>query len=109
MTIPKTISDNEQLLSTADIARELGVHRSTVWGWIKNEMLTSKKHGSFHGVTPAALKRFLGHYHIDPSPPKRKPSKRTKKPKRRPTKAKKSKRRRPAKATTKKRAKKAKR
>jgi excisionase family DNA binding protein len=63
MTIPKTLSDGE-LLSTAEVAKQLGVHRSTVWLWIKRDMLPSKKHGAFHGVRPADLKRFLSVYEI---------------------------------------------
>lgn len=63
MTVPKSIAD-DGLLSTADVAKQLDVHRSTVWLWIKRGMLPSEKRGSFHGVKPAALKRFLSMYDI---------------------------------------------
>lgn len=77
MTIPKSISDG-QLLSTTDVAGQLGVHRSTVWLWINRGMLQSKRHGAFHGVRPADLKRFLSVYEIAPtSKRKRKKNSRT--------------------------------
>jgi len=63
MTIPKSISDGE-LLSTSDVADKLGVHRSTVWLWIKRGMLSSERHGTFHGVQPKALARFRSLYRI---------------------------------------------
>lgn len=66
MTIPKSISGNPDLLSTADIAKELGVHRSTVHGWIKNGMLASKLHGNFHAVRRKDLERFTSMYSIEP-------------------------------------------
>jgi excisionase family DNA binding protein len=66
VTVPKTISESSDLLSTSDVAEELGVHRSTVWGWIKNGMLPSEKHGSFHGVSPKALQKFRDIYQIEP-------------------------------------------
>jgi len=75
MTIPKTISGSEKLLSTADIAKDLGVHRSTVHGWIKNGMLPSERHGVFHGVKPKDLKRFLSIYNIQPKQKQTKPKK----------------------------------
>ena len=74
MTVPKSISESSDLLSTADIAESLGVHRSTVWGWIKSGMLPSEKQGpsgTFHGVKPSALKRFLSMYQIEPKKQKR--------------------------------------
>lgn len=71
MTVPKSISGSEKLLSTADIAEQLGVHRSTVHGWIKNKMLPSERHGVFHGVKPRDLKRFLSIYNIEPKPKKK--------------------------------------
>lgn len=67
MTIPKSISDDNSLLSTADIAEELNVHRSTVHHWIKQGMLPSELHGSFHAVKRKDLKRFLSIYDIHPS------------------------------------------
>lgn len=69
MTIPKSISDGP-ILSTANVAKKVGVHRSTVWLWIKRGMLKSERHGesgAFHGVRPAALERFLSIYEIVPA------------------------------------------
>lgn len=80
MTVPKTISEDAKLLSTADIAKQLDVHRSTVWLWIDRGMLQSKRHGAFHGVKPAALRRFLSMY--EPPPPPKRRKKRRKKRKR---------------------------
>ena len=61
MVLPKSISEDE-LLSTADVAKSLDVHRSTVWLWIKNGMLKSKRHGQFHGIKPSELERFRSTY-----------------------------------------------
>jgi len=64
MTVPKAIAA-DGLLSTAEVADQLGVHRSTVWLWIKRGMLNSVKRGAFHGVKPAALARFRQMYDVD--------------------------------------------
>jgi excisionase family DNA binding protein len=64
MTVPKTIA-YAGLLSTSQVAKQVGVHRSTVWNWIKSGMLPSELHGSFHGVRPMALKRLLSRYDIE--------------------------------------------
>lgn len=53
------------LLSTGDVARELDVHRSTVWLWIKSGLLKSKKDGAFIGVKPAELAKFKAIYHVN--------------------------------------------
>ncbi len=75
MTVPKAIAD-DGLLSTAEVAKKLDVHRSTVWLWIKRNMLASEKRGSFHGIKPSALKDFLSMYDIQNAKrPKRKRSK----------------------------------
>lgn len=80
MTIPKSISENKTLLSTADVAKQLKVHRSTVNHWIKEGMLPSERHGSFHAVKPKDLKRFLSIYDVQPKKTrKRKAAKRAKK------------------------------
>lgn len=76
MTVPKTISEDTKLLSTADVAKQLEVHRSTVWLWIKRGMLKSERHGAFHGVKPSELRRFLSFY--EPPPPKKRRKKRKK-------------------------------
>jgi excisionase family DNA binding protein len=64
MTVPKSISD-DGLLSTSQVAEKLGVHRSTVWLYIHRGALASEKHGSFHGVRPAALLKFQNFYKLD--------------------------------------------
>ena len=76
MTVPKTISEDDRLLSTSDVAKQCGVHRTTVWLWIKRGMLKSEKHGSFHGVRPREVKRLLEFY---APPPKSKRKRKTKK------------------------------
>ena len=66
MVLPKSISEDDTLLSTADIAQQLDVHRSTVWIWIKHGMLKSVRHGSFHGIRPSALALFQSQYTVAP-------------------------------------------
>lgn len=69
MTIPKSISEDDKLLSTSDIAKQLDVHRSTVHLWIKNGLLKTEKHGkerSYHAVRQSELKRFQKIYQIQP-------------------------------------------
>jgi excisionase family DNA binding protein len=53
------------LLSTGEVAKEMGVHRSTVWLWIKSEMLKSSKVGDFIGVKRADLVKFQAGYHVN--------------------------------------------
>ena len=53
------------LLSTGQVAEEMGVHRSTVWLWIRAGTLPSKKVGSFIGVTRRDLAKFMTIYHVD--------------------------------------------
>lgn len=53
------------LLSTGDVARELHVHRSTVWLWIKQEVLKSKKDGGFIGIRRADLDKFKAVYRVN--------------------------------------------
>ena len=77
LTVPKTISEDTELLSTADVAKQQNVHRSTVWLWIKRGMLKSTRHGAFHGVKPSELKRFLSIY--EPPPPSKKRKRKRKK------------------------------
>lgn len=79
MTIPKAISDTDDLWSVSDIAERFGKHRSTVWNWIRSGALKSEKYGdneNFHGVRDAELKRFLSIYKI---PEKAKPTREKKK------------------------------
>lgn len=70
MTIPKSISDDENLLSPSQVAKELGVHRSTVHVWIKGGMLKTERHGVFLSVSREEVERFRKLYDIAP-PPKR--------------------------------------
>lgn len=53
------------LLSTGDVARELDVHRSTVWLWIKSGVLKSSKVGDFIGVKKSDLAKFQSVYHVN--------------------------------------------
>ena len=62
MTIPKSISEDDKLLSTSEVAKRCKVHRSTVHLWIKHGLLKTEKHGNFHAIRPSALKRFLSIY-----------------------------------------------
>lgn len=58
MSVPKAFAERG-LLSTADVAERLGVHRSTVWWWIDTGVLTSERVGVFHGVSPDVLQAFI--------------------------------------------------
>lgn len=53
------------LLSTADVARELNVHRSTVWLWIKSDLLKSSRVGEFIGIKRSDLVKFQAMYHVN--------------------------------------------
>jgi excisionase family DNA binding protein len=53
------------LLSTGDVARELGVHRSTVWIWIRDGLLKSKRVGTTVGVRRADLDAFKNMYRVN--------------------------------------------
>jgi excisionase family DNA binding protein len=77
LTVPKSIAD-DGLLSTSEVAKKLGVHRSTVWLWIRRGALPSEKRGAFHGVSKKALKTFLSVYKVQPSKPKKKAAKKAK-------------------------------
>lgn len=55
------------LLSTGDVARELDVHRSTVWLWIKSKLLKSTRMGEFIGVKRTDLDKFRAVYHVNGS------------------------------------------
>lgn len=59
------------LKSTGDVARELDVHRSTVWLWIRSGLLKSSKCGEFIGVKPADLAKFRAVYHVNGSKEKK--------------------------------------
>jgi excisionase family DNA binding protein len=72
----------QALLSTGDIAERLGVHRTTVWHWLKNGMLKSTRvTPRFRGVSEADLKAFQANFIPDApavSAKKKPPSKKKK-------------------------------
>lgn len=78
VTVSRQIAD-DGLLSTAEVAKRLKMHRSTIWLYIKRGMLKSTRRGVFHGVTETDLRAFLGSYPVDqiqsPKRKKRKPKK----------------------------------
>lgn len=82
MVVPKTISEDDTLLSPTEVANELGVHRSTVHNWIRDGMLKSNKHGNFHAVSRVEIHRFSQIYQIVDEPPKRNDKKKSRKKKR---------------------------
>jgi excisionase family DNA binding protein len=51
-----------KLMSTGDVARELGVHRSTVWLWVRSGALPAGMLNGFHGVRPSDLAKFRAQY-----------------------------------------------
>lgn len=62
MTTPTSFK-RRGLLSSSDIAKRLGVHRTTVWHWIKSGMLRSVKvTPRFSGVTEDDLKLFQSNW-----------------------------------------------
>lgn len=58
MSVPKAFAERG-LLSTAEVAERVDVHRSTVWWWINTGVLTSERVGVFHGVSPTVLSAFI--------------------------------------------------
>ncbi len=94
MTTPSTFK-TRGLLSTGDIAKRQGVHRTTVWHWLKSGMLAYVAvTPRFKGVTEEALATFLATWVPDQAvSPKSKPSskkKAGKKPVKKPKAAKKA-------------------
>lgn len=79
MVVPKSISDDESLLSPSDVAKEMGVHRSTVHNWIRDGMIATERHGAFHAVKRKELDRFRQLYKIEPEPPPKRKKKRSRK------------------------------
>lgn len=53
------------LLSTGDVAREMHVHRSTVWLWIKDGVLKKSTHDGQVGVKPSDLAKFRAIYRVN--------------------------------------------
>lgn len=69
MSVPKALSE-AGLLSTAEIAAQLNVHRSTVWIWIKQGLLKSQRVGpskNWIGVSQKQLDDFTAMYPIQVS------------------------------------------
>lgn len=66
------------LLSTAEVAKELGKHRSTVWLWIRSKMLKSTRIDGFVGIKRSDLVKFQSVYSVVPEPEKA-PEKKTRK------------------------------
>lgn len=56
------------LLSTPEVARELGVTRSAVWLYIKTGQLKAERVGTWLGVTQADLDDFRAKYPSTVSP-----------------------------------------
>lgn len=72
MVLPNSFQE-ESLLSTTAVSKELGVHRSTVWGWVRSGALQSTHKGSFHGISRENLRVFRETYGINENkPPRRK-------------------------------------
>jgi len=78
VTVPKSLGEGG-LLSTSEVGEKLGVHRSTVWNWIKTGLLPSKEVSQadgarpFHGVDPKVLAKFCAlHGYEDASQKKKK-------------------------------------
>lgn len=65
MTTPSTFK-KQGLLSTGDVADRLGVHRTTVWHWIRSGLLRSTRvTPRFRGVSEADLKAFQSNFITD--------------------------------------------
>jgi len=60
VTVPNALA-REGLLSTAEVAKKLRVHRSTVWIWINSGTLRATRSGgtgTYFGVHPRDLREF---------------------------------------------------
>lgn len=58
MTVPKTFVD-QKLLSTGEVAKMMGVHRGTVWHWIRVGLLKAEKvTDRYSGISKKSLARF---------------------------------------------------
>lgn len=55
------------LLSTTDVAERMGVHRSTVWLWIRNGAMEAKKIGGFLGIEVAEFEKLSSRYVVSPA------------------------------------------
>ena len=61
MVLPNSFVE-AKFLSTGQVATELGVHRSTVWSWIKSGLLKHTVVGSHYGIRPKDVTRLLQVY-----------------------------------------------
>jgi len=61
MTLSKSFRGSG-LVSTTEVARQMGVHRSTVWHWIHTGALKAERSGGFLGIKPAELDKFRSIY-----------------------------------------------
>ncbi len=78
MTAPKAL-DKQGLMSSGEVATEMGVHRTTVWHWIKSGRLKmTRVTPRFSGVSREALNAFkadfVGAASDDAVSPKKAPS-----------------------------------
>lgn len=67
MTLSKRVHASGKM-STVDVAKAMGVQRSTVWLWIKNGALKAEKIGHFIAIDPKDLASFRAGYHTSSSP-----------------------------------------
>jgi excisionase family DNA binding protein len=67
------------LLSTAEVAKELGKHRSTVWLWIRSKMLKSTRIDGFVGIKRSDLVKFQNVYSVGVPESEKAPEKKTRK------------------------------
>lgn len=66
MTVPKTFVD-QKLLSTGEVAKIMGVHRGTVWHWIRVGLLKAEKvTDRYSGISKKSLALFKKAYQQAP-------------------------------------------
>lgn len=82
MTLSKSFQGSG-LIATTDVARQMGVHRSTVWHWIRTGALKAERSGGFLGIKPGELDKFRSIYRTESANEKPEPqAKRQAKPRR---------------------------
>lgn len=64
MAVPKEMADRG-LVSTGQVAKALGVHRSTVWYWIRSGLLPHEKVGEHYGVRPKDVIKHVKVYKVE--------------------------------------------
>jgi excisionase family DNA binding protein len=79
MTLSKSFQVSG-LIATAEVARQMGVHRSTVWHWIRTGALKAERSGGFLGIKRGELEKFRSIYQTEAT--SQKPETQEKKPKR---------------------------